>query len=87
MKEGDRGWKDVRYIEKRLPELAGKPVLLIWAPGDIVFPLEFANRLKELIPHAEGPVLFDKAAHFLQDDRGPDIAKTIVEFLDRRLRK
>lgn len=87
MKEGDRGWKDVRYIEKRLPELASKPVLLLWAPGDIVFPIEFADRLKELIPHAEGPVLFDKAAHFLQDDRGPDIAKTIVEFLDRRLRK
>ena len=87
MKEGDRGWKDVRYIEKRLPELASKPVLLIWAPGDVVFPIEYANRLKELLPHAEGPVLFDKAAHFLQDDRGPDIAKTIVEFLDRRLRK
>jgi haloalkane dehalogenase len=87
MKEGDRGWKDIRYIEKRLPELASKPVLLIWAPGDVVFPIEYANKLKELLPHAEGPVLFDRAAHFLQDDRGPDIAKTIVEFLDRRLRK
>jgi haloalkane dehalogenase len=87
MKEGDRGWKDIRYIEKRLPELASKPVLLIWAPGDVVFPIEYANKLKELLPHAEGPVLFDRAAHFLQDDRGPDIAKTIVGFLDRRLRK
>jgi pimeloyl-ACP methyl ester carboxylesterase len=86
-KEGDRGWKDMRYIEKRLPELASKPVLLIWAPGDVVFPIEYANRMKELLPHAEGPVLFDKAAHFLQDDRGPDIARTIVEFLNRRMRK
>ena len=86
MKEDDHGWKDVRYIEKRLPELAGKPVLLLWAPGDVVFPIEYAIRLKELLPHAEGPVLFDRAAHFLQDDRGPDIAKTIVEFLNRRLR-
>jgi pimeloyl-ACP methyl ester carboxylesterase len=70
-----------------LPELAGIPVLLLWAPEDNVFPIEYGNRLKELIPHAEGPVLFDKAAHFLQDDRGADIAKAIVEFLDRRLKK
>jgi haloalkane dehalogenase len=87
LKEGDRGWQDMQNIQNRLPELAGIPVLLIWAPEDNVFPIEYGNRLKELIPHAEGPVLFDKAAHFLQDDRGADIAKSIVEFLDRRLKK
>ena len=43
------------------------------------------NRLKELLPHAEGPVEFDRAKHFLQDDRGPDIARTIVEFLNRKV--
>jgi hypothetical protein len=39
--------------------------------------------LKELLPHAEGPVLFDRARHFLQDDRGPDLAHAAVEFLNR----
>jgi len=81
--EGDRGWADMLAIQRRLPELAGIPTILLWAPEDNVFPIEYANRLKELLPHAEGPVTFDKAAHFLQDDRGPDLARAIVEFLNR----
>jgi haloalkane dehalogenase len=85
MQEGDRGWADMQAIERRLPELAGTPTLLLWAPEDNVFPIEYANRLKELLPRAEGPILFDKAAHFLQDDRGPDLARAIVEFLKRKL--
>jgi hypothetical protein len=40
-------------------------------------------RLKELLPHAEGPISFERARHFLQDDRGPDLARAVVEFLDR----
>ena len=81
MREGDRGWADMSMIERRLPELSSTPVLLLWAPADEVFPIEFANRLKELLPHARGPVTFDRARHFLQDDRGPDVACAIVEFL------
>ena len=83
MKEGDRGWADMQAIERRLPELANTPVLLLWAPADEVFPIEFGQKLKELLPHAEGPVTFDRARHFLQDDRGPDLAQAIVEFLNR----
>jgi haloalkane dehalogenase len=83
VREGDRGWQDMRMIEHRLPELASKPVLLLWAPGDEVFPLEFAQRLKELLPHSEGPILFDRARHFLQDDRGPALAAHLVSFLSR----
>ena len=83
LREGDRGWADMRAIERRLPELAGVPTLLLWAPADEVFPVEFAHRLKELLPHAEGPISFDRARHFLQDDRGPDLAKATVEFLNR----
>ncbi len=82
-KWGDRGLQDMRMIESRLPELASKPTLLLWAPADEVFPIEFGNRLKELLPHAEGPITFDRARHFLQDDRGPDLASAMVEFLGR----
>jgi len=85
LKKGDRGWADMQAIERRLPELAKIPILLLWAPEDNVFPIEYAHRLKELLPHAEGPILFDKAAHFLQDDRGPDLARATVEFLQRTL--
>ncbi len=82
MREGDRGWADMKMIENRLPELASTPVLLLWAPADEVFPIEFAHRLKELLPAAEGPIEFDRARHFLQDDRGPDLAAAIVNFLN-----
>jgi pimeloyl-ACP methyl ester carboxylesterase len=85
MREGDRGWQDMRMIEQRLPELAHVPIQLLWAPGDEVFPIETCNRLKELLPHAEGPILFDRARHFLQDDRGPDLAAAICTFLRRVL--
>lgn len=84
MREGDRGWDDMQAIESRLRELADVPTLLIWAPEDEVFPLEMGMRLKELLPHAEGPVILDRARHFLQDDRGADIAREMVAFLDRR---
>jgi pimeloyl-ACP methyl ester carboxylesterase len=83
MREGDRGWGDMRAIECRLPELAAVPTLLLWAPEDEVFPIETADRLKALLPHAEGPILFDRARHFLQDDRGPDLACAMCEFLTR----
>jgi haloalkane dehalogenase len=82
--EGDRGWNDMKAIERRLGELADVPVLLLWAPEDAVFPITYAERLKKLLPHAEGPILFERAAHFLQDDRGPDLARALVEFATRR---
>jgi len=85
MKPGDRGWNDMLYIEKRLPELKNVPTILLWAPEDNVFTIEYGQRLRELLPQAEGPILYEKAGHFLQDDRGPDLVKAIVEFLDRRV--
>ena len=83
--EGDRGWADMKATERRLPELASTPVLLLWAPEDEVFPTLTAKRLKELLPHAEGPVFFEEARHFLQDDRGPDLARAICKFLLQRV--
>jgi pimeloyl-ACP methyl ester carboxylesterase len=83
LREGDRGWADMRMIETRLPELAKIPTLMLWAPEDNVFPIEYAKRMKELLPYAEGPILFDRAGHFLQDDRGPDLVKAIIPFLNR----
>ena len=36
MREGDRGWSDMQMIQRRLPELADVPTLLLWAPEDNV---------------------------------------------------
>ncbi|HZZ49560.1 MAG TPA: alpha/beta fold hydrolase [Pseudonocardia sp.] len=83
LREGDRGWADMVAIQENLPKLADTPVQLMWAPEDAVFPIEYAHRIKELIPHAQGPVLFSGAHHFLQDDRGSDIVEELIAFLDR----
>ena len=83
LREGDRGWADMAAIERRLPELAGTPAILFYGTEDSVFGLPYAERLKTLLPQAEGPVPFECADHFMQDDRGPEIARAIVEFLDR----
>jgi haloalkane dehalogenase len=83
LREGDRGYADLAAIQQRLPELAGTPTILFWGKQDEVFPIEIAERMKELLPHAEGPIWFDRARHFMQDDRGPDLAIAAVEFLNR----
>jgi len=86
MKEGDRGWADMRAIERRVGELAHVPILLLWAPEDEVFGPDYAEKMKKHFPAAEGPIMFDGAAHFLQDDRGPDLARAMVDFLDRKVK-
>ena len=83
LKEGDRGWADMRAIETRLGELAKIPIQIIWGVDDNVFNVEYRDRLMQQLPHAEGPVNFDRASHFLQDDRGPDIVAAMIAFLDR----
>lgn len=85
MSEGDRGWEDMTLLQSRLPELVQTPALLLWGTQDSVFGKSYADRLKELLPGAEGPVPIEGADHFMQDDRGPEIAAHIVEFLDRRV--
>lgn len=83
MVEGDRGWEDMCRLESRLPELHSVPTLLLWARQDSVFGQPYADRLKELLPHAEGPFVVENADHFIQDDQGPEVAYRIVEFLAR----
>lgn len=83
--EGDRGWADMTALQSRLPELQTTPTLLLWATEDSVFGKSYADRLKDLIPHAEGPFPIEGADHFIQDDRGPEVASRIVAFLDRTL--
>ncbi len=85
LQEGDRGWADMAAIERRLPELAAIPTLLLYATEDSVFGKPYAGRLKELLPHADGPHPIEHADHFMQDDAGPEIAARIVTFLRDRL--
>jgi haloalkane dehalogenase len=58
-----------------------KPALIAFSDSDPVFPYPRAGeRFCELIPGAGEQVRIEGAAHFLQEDRGEEIARRIVEF-------
>ena len=59
-----------------------KPVLLAFSDNDPVFPYPNAgDRFIELIPSAESQVRIEGAAHFLQEDKGEQVAGEILKFL------
>jgi len=61
-----------------------KPVLLAFSDSDPVFPFPKAGeRFIQWIPTATEQVKIEGAAHFLQEDRGEQIAGEILGFLDR----
>lgn len=56
-----------------------KPVLLAFPDGDPVFPFPQAGeRFIEIIPTAAGQTKIEGAAHFMQEDRGEQIAGEIL---------
>jgi haloalkane dehalogenase len=59
-----------------------RPVLTLWAPGDIVlggYQASFAER----IPGAEGQPhqTFAPAGHFIQDDSGPELVDAMLRWM------
>ena len=77
-----RAFDRFRWLEEQLSQ-SKLPALIIWGREDDVFDATtFAQRFKQLLPHAEGPYLVT-GRHFLQEDSGPEIAALIVAFLDR----
>jgi haloalkane dehalogenase len=59
-----------------------KPALVAFSDGDPVFPFPKAgDRYVDLIPSVSDQVKIEGAAHFLQEDRGEQIAGEILRFL------
>ena len=69
-------------IERRLPALASKPVLLCWGMKDFVFTPMFLERWREIWPHA-GVVTLDNAGHYLLEDAGPEVIDAVAGFFSR----
>ena len=70
-------WLETELAKSRLP------ALIIWGREDEVFDAgTFAQRFKQLLPHADGPHMVT-GRHFLQEDSAPEIAGLIASFLDR----
>jgi haloalkane dehalogenase len=61
-----------------------KPVLVAFSDGDPVFPFPRAGeRFTALIPSAGEQVRIEGGAHFLQEDRGPQIVDAMLEAFGR----
>lgn len=56
------------------------PMLLLWADGDPIIPIETGRRIAEVIGAPE-PEVIAGASHFLQEDQGPAIGARIAEWL------
>ncbi|QDU60929.1 Haloalkane dehalogenase [Planctomycetes bacterium Pan216] len=72
----------IRRLEKRLPRLADKPILLAWGMRDWCFTPHFLERFQEIYPDAE-TAAFDDAGHYLFEDAPAALAAKIEEFISR----
>ena len=61
----------------------GTPVLVAFSDSDPIFPQSAGERMAERIPGARF-VPVEGASHFLQEDKGEEIAATVLEFLSTR---
>ncbi len=59
-----------------------KPALVYFSASDPVFPPGVAKAMARLIPTAGEPEILPGASHFLQEDKGEDVAARILRFLD-----
>jgi haloalkane dehalogenase len=58
-----------------------KPALVYFSDSDPVFPPGAAKAMARLIPTAGEPEILPGAAHFLQEDKGEEIAERIAQFV------
>lgn len=58
------------------------PALVVWADGDMAFPVSAGRRIADLLVDARFHVV-ERAGHFLQEDAGEEIAQRMIAFLAR----
>ena len=59
----------------------GQAALVLFSDSDPIFSPAYAERLAALIPGAGPAEIVAGAGHFLQEDKGEEIADRIVRFL------
>jgi len=80
LKESDRGVAEMNAVRERLARWEG-PALVCFSDSDPIFSPEAGQRFVDLIPGARDLVVIEGAAHFLQEDKGAQIAAEINRFL------
>ena len=78
--ENDPGARDMAQVADALTKWS-KPALVAFSDSDPVFPQRAGEKLAERIPGAVDFVPIEGASHFLQEDKGEEIAEHIARFL------
>jgi haloalkane dehalogenase len=73
-------WQTLRDIEQQLPQLAGRPVQMIWGMRDWCFRSSCLERFMAAFPAAEVHRLED-AGHYVVEDAHERIVPLIREFM------
>lgn len=79
--DGQPGAAEMRAVRDALADWK-TPVLVAFSDGDPVFPHPRSGEaFTDLIPNAGPQITIEGASHFLQEDRGEEIAAQIISFL------
>lgn len=82
MTDRDPGAVEMRRVSEALRHWE-RPAHLLWGKDDPIIPPAVAERFAALIPGAGAPVLVAGAGHFLQEDRGAEVAEHIVKVVSK----
>ena len=83
LSEADEGWEILINTAERLHLLQDKPCLIAWGERDFVFDTPFLNKWLDHMPQAELHRFAD-CGHYVLEDGGPLLIKTISDFLGIR---
>ncbi|WP_439882851.1 alpha/beta fold hydrolase [Pontibacter sp. MBLB2868] len=64
---------------KQREKLQHIPILILWGEKDKLLPLHFLDKWEKAFPEAK--VIKFKAGHFLQEEKGSEVANAIKEFI------
>jgi haloalkane dehalogenase len=79
--QGDPSFHLLQQVEKRLPVLADKPLLICWGARDFVFDIDYYNEWRRRYPRAEA-YLYKDAGHYILEDVPAAVTDRIKRFLE-----
>ena len=84
LREGDRGWSDMQMIQRRLPNWLACQHCFCGLQKTLPSRSSMRTGSRNFAARRRARAI-RSGRHFLQDDRGPDLAAAIIPFLKRRL--
>lgn len=82
LKVGDEGYDLVSQVQASLPAFHSIPMMIAWGLKDFIFDARFLQEWVTHFPNAEVHRFAD-AGHYLLEDKGPEVAALVREFLTK----